>query len=146
MIVCPWKDIARYLGSVPGLQEAMDVVNSKTFWEVGTTQLSGGNRIMVMEGTTRSADGALFEAHRKFLDIQYILEGQEYVGWAPLEQTVLEGEFSEEKDIGMYSGKADFLRIAAGNCYVVFPEDAHAPTCHLDAPNAYKKMVIKLKV
>ena len=63
MIVCPWKDIARYLGSVPGLQEAMDMVNSKTFWEVGTTQLSGGNRIMVMEGTTRSAEGALFEAH-----------------------------------------------------------------------------------
>ena len=68
------------------------------------------------------------------------------MGWAPLEQTVLEGEFSEEKDIGMYSGKADFLRIAAGNCYVVFPEDAHAPTCHLDTPNTYKKMVIKLKV
>ena len=82
----------------------LKAIDAMTEWTPGTVPLSDGNRILVQEGVTKAKEEKLCEAHRKYLDIQYILEGQEYVGWAPLEQTVLEGEFSEEKDIGMYSG------------------------------------------
>lgn len=146
MIVCTFKELSRYEAVIPGLREAIDAVNAMTEWTPGTIPLSGGNRILVQEGVTNCAQGRTFEAHRAYLDIQYIVEGQETVGWAPLDSLTETEEFDTAKDKGTYVGQADFVRIGAGNCYVVFPEDAHMPGVHLDEPHAYKKLVLKLKV
>ncbi len=146
MIVCPFKDLGRYAPIIPGLQEAIDAVKAMEGWNVGTIQLSGGNKILVQEATTKDAQGKTCEAHREYLDIQYILEGEETVGWAPLETLTETEPFSFAKDKGTYTGPVEFLRITAGNCYVVYPEDAHMPGVHLDCPHALKKLVLKLKV
>lgn len=144
MIICPWKDILRYAPVMKGLEEAVAAVNNLTDYESKTCELSGGNRFFVLSGTT--VEPGLAEAHRKYLDIQYIVKGKEVMGWADLADCKLEGEFSEEKDIGMYSGDFRFITIPEGVCYVVFPEDAHMPTRHLEVPNDYVKVVVKLKV
>lgn len=146
MIVCQFKDLGRYAPIIPGLEEAMEAIQGMTGWSVGTIALSDGNRILVQEGVTKPVQGRLCEAHRRFLDVQYIVEGEETVGWAPLESLTLDGEFNTAGDIGMYAGPVDFMRIGAGYCYVAFPEDAHMPGSHLDVPHAYKKLVLKLKV
>ena len=146
MIVCPFKDLGRYAAIIPGLEEAVNAVNAMTEWIPGTIQLSGGNRILVQDVTTAPADSKICEAHRQYLDVQYIVEGEEVVGWAPLETLTLEGEFNTTKDKGMYAGDCDFLNIREGYCYVVFPEDAHMPGSHLDKPQKYVKLVVKLEV
>lgn len=146
MIVCPYKDLGRYAPVIPGLEEAMKAIDAMTEWTPGTVPLSDGNRILVQEGVTKAKEEKLCEAHRKYLDVQYIVEGEETVGWAPLDTLTPEGEFNTEKDIGRYAGPVDCMRIGAGYCYVVFPEDAHMPGIHLDQPHAFKKMVMKLKV
>ena len=146
MIVCPWKDIARYAPVIPGLEEAVAAVAALESYEPRTVALSGANKILVQQGTTKAAEGQLLEAHREFLDIQYIVKGGETVGWAPVETLTLSGEFNTAKDKGMYAGHCDFMDIAEGYCYVVFPEDAHMPGSHLEAPQEYTKLVVKLKV
>lgn len=147
MIVCPFKDLGRYAPIIPGLEEALQAVDEiLKNWVPGTVPLSGGNKILVQEGTTKPAQGKLCEAHRQYLDIQYIVEGEETVGWAPLETLTLDGTFDTAKDKGMYAGPVDYMRIGQGYCYVVFPEDAHAPGAHLDTPHTFKKLVLKLKV
>lgn len=146
MIVCPWKDLGRYAAVIPGLEEAMKVVSEMTDFTPRTVPLSGGNKILVQSGTTKSAEGKLSEAHRNYLDIQYLVKGEETMGWAPLETLTLDGEFNTAKDKGMYAGPVDFMRIAEGYCYVVYPEDAHMPGVHLDAPKDFVKLVVKLKV
>ena len=146
MIVCPWKELHRYASLLPGLEEAVKLVDSLEDLTPATYPLSDGNKVLIQLGTTKSAQGALAEAHREYLDIQYILEGQETVGWAPVETLTLEGEFDTAKDKGKYSGSFDFMTIRAGYCYVVFPEDGHMPGVHLDAPAEFKKAVVKLKV
>ncbi len=145
MIVCPFKDLHRYAAVIPGVEEAIAKINALENYETATYPLENG-RFMVSHGTTITAEGGVCEAHRQYLDIQYIVKGQEYVGWAPLDTLTPEGEFSTEKDIGMYAGPVDFMRIGEGYCYVVFPEDAHMPTRYLETPNDYTKIVIKLKV
>ena len=144
MILCPWKDILKYKSVLPGIEEAFEAVNSLTSLEPKTYPLSNGNRFFVAVGTTREPD--LAEAHRKYMDIQYIVKGQEVMGWAPLDTLTVAEEFSEEKDVGFYSGHCEFIRIAEGNCYVVFPEDGHMPTRYLEESNEYTKIVVKLKV
>lgn len=146
MIVCPWKELGRYAPIIPGLEEALNVVASLPSMEPATYPLSNGGRIMVQQGTTKSAEGALSEAHKKMLDIQYIVKGQEVVGWASLEKLTLSGEFNETKDVGKYSGHVDHMVIGEGCCYVVFPEDAHMPGVYLTQPNEYQKIVVKLPV
>ena len=144
MILCPWKDILKYKSVLPGIEEAFEAVNNLTSLEPKTYPLSGGNRFFVAVGTTRAPD--LAEAHRKYMDIQYIVKGQEVMGWAPLDTCTSAGEFNVEGDCGMYSGDFQFITITEGNCYVAFPEDAHMPTRYLEESNEYTKIVVKLKV
>ena len=144
MIICPWKDIKKYAPLLPGIEEAFDAVNALTDYEAKTYPLSDGNRFFVAVGTTKAPDVA--EAHRKYLDIQYIVKGKEVVGWADLNDCQIVGEFNEEKDIGKYAGDFVYTTINEGICYVAFPEDAHMPGRHLDVPNDFVKVVVKLKV
>lgn len=145
MIVCPFKELRRYAAVIPGLEEAIKTIEGLETLEPATYPLSCG-KVMVQKGTTKPLAGAALEAHGKFLDIQYILEGQEVVGWAPTDTLTPEGAFNTEKDVGMYTGSSTPLTVKAGYCYVVYPEDAHAPGKHLDTPNDYTKIVVKLAV
>ena len=144
MIICPWKDIKKYAALLPGIEEAFDAVNALESYEANTYPLSDGNRFFVAVGTTKAPDVA--EAHRKYMDIQYIVKGKEVVGWADLADCQIQGEFNEAKDIGKYTGTFEYFTINEGICYVAFPEDAHMPGRHLDVPNDFVKVVVKLKV
>ena len=147
MIICPWKDIMRYAPVMKGLEEAVAAVNALTEYEDKKNYpLSDGNRIMIVSGTSKDPAGGLSEAHRNYLDLQYIVKGEETVGWAPLETLEVAKEYDPEKDISMHTGRVDFVRVQAGYCYVVFPEDGHMPGVHLDEPHDFVKLVIKLKV
>lgn len=146
MIVCPWKDIARYEAVLPGLAEAVAAVNAITDWTPRTIPLSGGNKILVQHSTTKDAAKEQVETHRNYLDIQYLVQGEEIVGWAPTWSLTPAAEYNPDKDKQMFTGHVDFIHIAQGNCYVAYPEDGHMPGVHLDAPTTYTKLVIKLKV
>ena len=145
MIVCPWKDIKKYASLLPGIDEAFDAVNALTEYEDKKNYpLSNGNRFFLAVQGTKAPDVA--EAHRNYLDIQYIVKGKEVMGWADLADCKLEGDFNETKDVGFYSGDYTFHKINAGTCYVAFPEDVHMPARHLDEPTDVVKVIVKLKV
>lgn len=146
MIVCPFKDLGRYAPILSGMEEAIKAVEGLTDLTPRTIPLSDGNRIMIVSGTSKDPAGGLSEAHRNYLDLQYIVKGEETVGWAPLETLEVAKEYDPEKDISMHTGRVDFVRVQAGYCYVVFPEDGHMPGVHLDEPHDFVKLVIKLKV
>ena len=146
MIICPWKELPRYAAVIPGLEEAMKAVEALESYEPATIPLSGSNKILVQKVTTKAWETSQLEAHREFLDIQYIISGKEMVGWAPLDTLTPADEFNTQKDKGMYTGKNTPIAIEEGYCYVVYPEDAHAPSVHMGEGGEVIKLVIKLKV
>ena len=146
MIICPWKELPRYAAVIPGLEEAMKAVEALESYEPATIPLSGSNKILVQKVTTKAWETSQLEAHREFLDIQYIISGKEMVGWAPLDTLTPADEFNTQKDKGMYTGKNTPVAIEEGYCYVVYPEDAHAPSVHMGEGGEVVKLVIKLKV
>ena len=146
MIVCPFEKLSRYAAIIPGLEEAIEAVKQITDYTPRTIPLSNGNKILVQQGNTKSPEGQLSEIHRQYLDIQYVVEGVDTFGWAPTESLTLV-EFNETKDKGMCAGPVEFFAVKAGNCYVVYPEDAHMPNCHLEGDSVkFTKLVLKLKV
>jgi len=124
----------------------MKAVEALESFEPATYPLSGSNKILVQKVTTKAWETSQLEAHREFLDIQYIISGKEMVGWAPLETLTPADEFNTQKDKGMYTGKNTPIAIEEGYCYVVYPEDAHAPSVHMGEGGEVVKLVIKLKV
>lgn len=146
MIICPWKEIRRYIGCVPGLEEAIEAIENLKSMEPATYPLANGCKFFIgEESTTRPAEGAQLEAHRNFLDVQYVFEGEEYMGWAPVDALSVAKEYVAEHDCSMHEGKCQYFHIPAGYCYIVFPEDAHAPMVHLDKPMTERKIIVKLK-
>ena len=144
MIICPWKDIARYESVIPGLKEAVEVISKLENLEVATYPLACGGRVLVQDITTKPAEGALLEAHKNFLDIQYLPDAWETMGWAPLETLTNEKPYNEAKDAWHFAGDFDLVDIRPGYCYVVYPEDAHAPGLHREEGKQYKKIIVKL--
>jgi len=110
----------------------------------GRHELDGERIVALPQGYTTKAvaDGRL-EAHRKYIDIQFIVSGEERMGWAPLEG--LNGSFDESKDLGFYDGAFDMVSVSAGMFAVFYPHDAHAPC--LDPKSGFcrvRKIVVKV--
>ena len=103
-----------------------------------------GGRVLVQSITTKPAEGALLEAHKNFLDIQYIPEATETMGWAPIEKLENAKPYNPDKDVWHFAGECDLVDIRPGYCYVVYPEDAHAPGVHRSEAKQYSKIVVKL--
>ncbi len=147
MIVGTKDTIGTYKGINERIDMAIDfILNLDPNIEVGRYDLDGDNVFAkVMYADSTSLDDITFEAHRRYLDLQYIVEGSEYMGYAPLAECTTLREYSEEKDCGYYKGDANIIKVNAGSFYLAHPFDAHAPGKGYEK-NTFKKVVVKIKI
>lgn len=86
-----------------------------------------------------------WEAHRKYTDIQYIVQGSEMMGWVPLAGLRESEAFDATKDVGFYTAAGgNLFQVSAGEFAVFFPQDVHMPSLAITAPARVKKVVIKV--
>ena len=91
----------------------------------------------------KSREEAKLETHRKMIDIQIPLSGEETYGYTPL-CNLPDLEYNEEKDIIKYEGPADtYVTCKPGEMAIFFPQDAHAPC--ISAEPTIKKAIFKIK-
>ena len=64
----------------------------------------------------RGEDGARLEAHRRYIDIQYTIDGDELIGWMPLARChAPDGVFDECKDVGFFADRpSTWVSVPAG--------------------------------
>jgi YhcH/YjgK/YiaL family protein len=104
-------------------------------------------------------DEPIFEYHKKYVDVQYIVSGEEIIGWAPVgslpdqslpdQSLIVTQEYNEEKDIctGTVSGgRISYIYLQAGRVAVFYPDDGHAPGLAAGAPSSVCKVVVKIAV
>lgn len=104
-----------------------------------------GERLFAIVETAagRSRDQARLECHRKYIDIQLVLEGTDEMGWKSLSdcQEPL-ADYSAERDIQFFrDAPASWIATPPGAFCIFFPEDAHAP---LVSDNAIRKVILKI--
>ena len=88
-----------------------------------------------------------FEAHRKYVDIQFLASGTEILGWAPLDEVTITDPYNDEKDAlkGKVSdGRWTPVKFEMGQVIVLYPTDAHAPCLAVDQPERVKKICMKI--
>ncbi|OQW96333.1 MAG: hypothetical protein BWK77_05230 [Verrucomicrobia bacterium A1] len=91
----------------------------------------------------RGRDGARLETHRKYVDIQYVVSGEEVIGWSDLASCRASGlGYDEGRDIEFHTGAPRiWFPVPPGLFAVFFPEDAHAP---LAGTGPVHKVVMKV--
>ena len=94
-------------------------------------------------GRTRAE--AKLECHRKYIDIQLVLEGTDEMGWKALadcREPV--SDYSAEKDIQFFhDAPATWIATPPGAFCIFFPDDAHAP---LVSSGNIRKAIFKIAV
>ena len=110
-----------------------------------------GERVfaLVQKYSTKPIESALFEAHRRYVDVQYVHAGRETILWAPLaamqEETMA---YDAAKEAALFKLVPDVtpLHLSAGYFAVLFPEDAHAPCVVWEETSEVFKVVVKVAV
>ncbi|MGL5433949.1 MAG: YhcH/YjgK/YiaL family protein [Lachnospiraceae bacterium] len=146
MIVDKLENIMFYNNMVNHLETAMEAIKNWRELDIGKYPFEGGF-FMIQKGQTKFIEEGTFEAHRKYLDIQIVVEGSEEVAWADIGDLSVEIPYNEEKDAERLNGPKDHtMLITEGMFYIAFPHDAHKPISHTKKEQHYTKIVIKLPV
>ena len=112
----------------------------------GRLELQGDSvYALVQEYTTKSEEQGKWEAHKQFIDIQYIVEGVEKIGYSSLTNLHL-GDYFPERDFQSATGEGQWIRLRSGSFVVFFPQDAHMPGLSDRSPSSVKKVVIKCMI
>jgi biofilm protein TabA len=149
-----WSEIAHWeeekRNFADAIRRGMDyIVQNDIFtMELGKHLIEGELLFaLIQETTTKEFQLQKPESHRQYIDIQYLVSGEEKIGVAKLSSSQLVTEdFFETKDVAFYGKLQNELELILhpGAYAVFFPTDIHRPCCTVKADRKIRKAVIKI--
>jgi biofilm protein TabA len=138
----------QYYEMHPAFKEAFAFLNNSNLSElpIGKHEIDGDRLFcLISKSLGRSRAEAKLEAHRKYIDIQYIISGNDEMGWSPTAICdSIDEEYDVEKDIEFFNNEPiNWTRVPSGSFVIFFPEDAHAP---MVGNEEIHKVVVKIKL
>jgi biofilm protein TabA len=113
----------------------------------------------VKEGHCEAEGRSNLEAHRKYIDIQFLLASVEFLGYAPLQGLTTAEEYNHQKDTAFFHTPDEItkVKLEPGLFCILFPDDAHlpalgevsplgGPACQIAGPSDVRKVVIKVRL
>jgi YhcH/YjgK/YiaL family protein len=119
---------------------------------VGSTQIQPAVKAAIAEYTTKLQADAKPETHRRFIDIQIVLAGEELIGWYPDGSLKVSEPYDTERDVEFYTQAQVLVRdcllsMKPGYFTIFYPWDVHMPqVCVDDKPAKVKKLVYKIAI
>ncbi|MPM32666.1 hypothetical protein SDC9_79231 [bioreactor metagenome] len=148
MILDNLENASNYFGLNPLFKKAfeyaggLDMSNApEGFVEIEGIYLKAS----VADTALKSKAESKLETHRKFIDIQIPIAGEEIFGWKSLKNLKeATGEYSRQNDFQLFNDEPSaFINVLPGEFIIFFPEDAHAP---LIGEGTTRKLIIKVAV
>lgn len=146
MILDNISNIKKYKGIHKGLDKAIDYIlsNDISNVEAGKQIIDGDNLYFIsQEYDTKTYEDGKLEAHKKYIDIQYVISGEEYIGYNNISDLKVTTDYIEEKDVTFYEKDCDMHRLSTGDFAIYFINDAHMPGVN-DKTEKVKKVVFKI--
>jgi biofilm protein TabA len=140
------------------LAYAQDVLDARSAAHARLQKVPAGEtvRIELTKGafaleqtyTTKPRAKGFFESHRRYIDLQLIVAGEEVMEVADISRLEVTAPLAEGGDLIKYAdpGAVSVLRLRAGDAAVFFPEDGHMPSLQLAGPTMVRKSVVKVPV
>ena len=132
----------------PKIQKAIEYLKNTNFNNISDGKINIDNEIWANLQTYYTKEDALFEAHRKYIDIQFMLAGQEKISVCDYKNCTTEIAYDEEKDIEfLQSNEWKDIEMHTGDFLILFPKDAHKPSISINNKKQHvRKLVIKVPV
>ncbi len=148
MILDQLSHADQYAAIHPGFAAAFQYLRTANLNELsaGRHEIDGDRMYVVINRLPgRGHDGAKFEVHRRYIDIQFGISGTDEMAWRSLPNcTHPTGSFEEAKDVGFFEDAAEtWLVVPPGSFAIFFPQDVHAP---LGGQGDLVKAVVKVAV
>lgn len=147
MIIDTLENASRYYMLHPSMEMAFDFlesINADEFPE-GKTELVGTHLFangMVRE--TKDFAESIWESHEKYLDIHFLVEGDERIFYGPEEKMKEVIPYNPEKEITVFEGNGTEVYFPKNGFVIFFPGEIHKALVHTGMPETVKKVVIKL--
>jgi len=138
-----------YYGLGEKFQKAFEYIKNTDFSKISDAKIEiDGDNIfaLVQKYNTKNPKNAKWEAHRKYVDIQFMISGAENIGFVLSDYLDITEEYNEEKDVEFYDGLGDFVQLNEGEFAVFFPNDAHKPGLHIKESELVHKVVVKVRI
>ncbi len=147
MILDTLGNAAKYAGLKMGISEAFGFLDQPGLAELpdGEYEILG-DRVyaIIAHENGRQIDEGKLEGHRKYIDIQYVISGEESMGWKNREGLVRSMDYDAERDLEFFEGEpASIVCVSPGSFAVFLPTDAHLP---LIGNGPIHKVVVKVAV
>lgn len=146
MILDSLKNLGSYEALSPNFAKAIEFIlkSDLSALPLGRNEICGDLVYAnVMEAHPKSKEEARLEIHRKYIDIQIPISGNELMGYTPLAELPAP-DYVESDDAALYpAGIAarDYFNVKNDQFVIFFPQDGHAPAI---TPVALKKVVVKV--
>lgn len=149
MIVDHISNAKTYKTISENIKKGLDYLESTDLkaLEVGKYEIDGSNVfVLIQEYEGKEIEQANCEAHKKFIDIQYIISGEEYIGYAPVENMEVVLPYEEAKDRFFVKWEGTLIDHSEKMFSIFFPQDAHMPSVKKSENTIIKKAVVKIKI
>lgn len=138
-----------YIGLSEGINKAIAYINNTDLeaMENGKYEIDGDNLFVLIQSyVPKTMETAKCEAHKNYIDIQYVIEGREHMGYGPVDDMEIVEAYDSVKDRYFVKFTGDMLLYEAGMFALFFPQDAHMPGVKAPGCDFVRKAVVKIKV
>jgi YhcH/YjgK/YiaL family protein len=138
----------RYTGLGPRVARALEFLEHTDLDAIadGRHEVDGANVFALVQRYTSKLEAEGFwEAHRRYADLQFVVAGEERIGYGPRERFTGTG-YDAEKDFEILTGSGDFLALEAGGFVLLWPGEVHMPQVAVAAPAPVTKVVVKIRM
>lgn len=149
MIIDKLENRFIYSGLNSRLVRALEYLASTDFNDLdnGKYEIDDDNIFAIVNDyKTKNLSEGKPESHKKYIDVQYLHSGEEFIGYAPLRNQKITEPYNEANDIIFYDCEQSLLLLQKGMFAIFFPDDIHMPAIRVNNPVKVKKVVVKVRV
>ena len=148
MILDKLENAENYFALHPKFKDAFLFLNRPDIKEFVFQSYSLDDKILyalLSNKPGKKKEDSKLEAHKKYIDIQFLIEGEEVIGWKTYKDCKqVEKLYNDENDIEFFSDiPQTYLTLTPGTFAIFYPDDAHAP---MISDNSVHKVVLKVKI
>lgn len=150
MIVNHIYNVNSYKGLNEKFDKAFEYIQNTNFekLEPGFYEIEGEELFLnLVEYETKGIEDRVWESHKRYIDIQVIIEGHEFIGYELFERLKIKEDYNEQDDIYFLEGSLQSkVKLEKGDFIICYPQDAHMAGIMVNGREKVKKAVFKVKL
>lgn len=139
-----------YIGNNKSIDRAISCIKEMDFTELkpGMHELDGEELFFnLIEYETKHAEERFWESHKKYIDLHFILEGKEQIGYEQFDRMTIKEDYNEVDDYFLLEGKLTSTVLLQKNDFMIlYPNDVHMTGIKADQQEKVRKVVFKIKI